>query len=101
MKVLNLYGDPRPPLYDKSDGRSLGAVARKSITEIAPSVWPEKRLWNICRELALPNRNKIESIALLIWAIVSVVAIVFCFGELFQLLSSGALEQTVRAALAK
>ena len=62
---------------------------------------PEARLWKICAEAASPRGGAFEWITFLFFGVLALGTVGFCFAELFQLLNSGALDQTVRALLMK
>jgi len=62
---------------------------------------PEARLWKVCAEEASSRLGALEWMMLLFFGVLALGAVGFCFSELFDLLSSGALEQTVRALLTR
>ena len=75
--------------------RQLSVVQPKAETE------PEERLWKICAEATSPRLNGFEWIAFLFFGALALGALAFCFSELFYLLNSGALDETVRALLTR
>jgi hypothetical protein len=62
---------------------------------------PEARLWKICAKEASSRLGALQWITLLLFGILALGAVGFCFSELFDLFSSGALDQTVRALLTR
>jgi hypothetical protein len=62
---------------------------------------PEARLWKICAEAASPQFTALEFVALILFGVLSLGAVSYCVSELFQLLNSGALDQTVRVLLTR
>jgi hypothetical protein len=62
---------------------------------------PEARLWKLCAEAASPRLSGAEWIALLSLGASALAALALCLSESFHLFSTGALDQTVRALLAK
>jgi hypothetical protein len=62
---------------------------------------PEARLWKVCAETASPRYGALERMTFLLLGVPALGAAGFCFAELFQLINSGALDQTVRALLTK
>jgi hypothetical protein len=57
----------------------------------------EARLWKVCADAASPPLTGFEWVAFLLFGALALGAVAHCFSELFQLLNSGALDQTVRA----
>jgi hypothetical protein len=62
---------------------------------------PEARLWKVCAETASRRYGALEWITFLLLGVLALGAAGFCFAELFQLINSGAPDQTVRALLTK
>jgi len=62
---------------------------------------PEARLWKVCAETASPRLSGFEWIAFLLFGALALGTLAYCFSELFHLLNSGALDQTVRALLTR
>jgi hypothetical protein len=62
---------------------------------------PEARLWKVCAEVASLRLSGFERTAFLLLGASALGALVSCFSEFFHLLSSGGLDDTVRALLAK
>jgi hypothetical protein len=62
---------------------------------------PESRLWKLCAEAAFPRLSGAEWVALLFLGTSALAALALCLSESFHLFSTGALDQTVRALLAR
>jgi hypothetical protein len=88
------------PLRGLKEERRAAATQR-SLRRSKAETEPERRLWKLCGEAAPPRFSGIEWIALLLFGTSALGALAFCFSEWFHLFNSGALDQTVRALLAR
>ena len=102
MTTTNLYVVAEPlacaqPLKQPSqvEDRQRPVTRSKIETE------PQTRLWKICAEVASARLTGVEWIGLLLLGVSALGALAYGFFELFNLFSSGALDQTVRALLTK
>jgi hypothetical protein len=96
MTRVNLSNAPKLlKFYGAANGSRLPA-RQELMSGFEPSTEPERK---ICRDLALPKLDRIESIAFLVFGIVASGVTIFCFSELFHLLNSGALEHFVHSVL--
>ena len=87
------------PLESRQERQAAGA--QRSLNRSKSETEPEARLWKLCAEAAPPRLSGAEWIALLLFGASALGALAFCFSQSFQLLNSGALDQTVRALLIK
>jgi hypothetical protein len=96
MTHANLYNALKPlKFYDRANGKSR--FRARAAAGFKSNIEPERKI--ICRDVAFPTRDRIESIAFLVFGIVASAATVLCFSELSHLLNSGALEHFVHLAL--
>jgi len=79
--------------YDRHNRRQRRTVQLRSKTE------PESRLWKRSMEAASLKDGQLELIAFLFFGSLVSAAAAYCGAELFQVVNSGALEQTVQALL--
>jgi hypothetical protein len=78
---------------DRRNGRQRPTVRIRSKTE------PENRLWKLSTRTASRNGGRFELIAFLFLGSLVSAAAAYCGTELFQVVNSGALEQTVQMLL--
>jgi hypothetical protein len=73
----------------------------RRLTTIKPGceLEPEHRPWKVCMEIDSSSSSTIDWIALLLFGVLAIAAIVPCFTQLFHLLVSGSLEHVVQALL--
>jgi hypothetical protein len=69
--------------------------------QLRSEIEPAHRLCALCREVASPKFGRLELIAFSLLGVFASAVTIFSFAELFYVISSGALEQTVQALLAK
>jgi hypothetical protein len=62
---------------------------------------PEVRLWKVCAEAACSRLRALEWLTFVFFGALALGAVFYCFSELFQLVHGGALDETVRALLAR
>jgi hypothetical protein len=102
MATSHFYILPKPLRFHQGIGEQYWATGRqKSFRRSKVDEEPETRLWKVCVEAVCPRLNVFEWMAFLLFGAVSLGALVYGFCELHHLLSSGALDQTVRAFLSK
>ena len=102
MSTANFYILAKPLQLDEGIKEQSRVAARQlSVARPKAETEPEERLWKICAETASPTLGGFEWIAFLFFAVLTLGAMACCFSELFHLLNSGALDETVRALLAK
>ena len=85
-------------LYEGTDGRSF-LSQKAQVGRFDQNLEPEERLFKVCQDFVSPSRGRIESLVFLFFGAVSSTALFFCFSELFRILCSGYLEQTVQVLL--
>jgi hypothetical protein len=62
---------------------------------------PEARWWKVCAEAVSPRLSGFERVVFLLFGASALGALACCFSELFHLLNSPALDETVRALLTR
>jgi hypothetical protein len=87
-----LTDSPRSDRFPSEQGRE--AKTRCDIE-------PEKRLWKVGGKAVWSSRGEVELALFLICGIVAAAVLVYCFAELFQLLSNGTMDHTVQAILTR
>jgi hypothetical protein len=92
---------PAKPLqFPKGNTEQGRCAGRQRLTaQLRSEFEPEHRLWKLSVEAASTKFGKVELIAFLFFGVLVSAATVYSFSELFHLLNSGALEQTVQALL--
>jgi len=88
------------PLQADQEGNQV-AREESSFTRPKAEAEPEARLWKVCAEASSPRLGAIEWIVFLLIGALSLGTLAYCFSELFQLISNGALVQTVCALLSR
>jgi hypothetical protein len=100
--VANFYVLAKPLQSDEGiEERSCDATRPLSGIRPKAETEPEERLWKVCAEAVSPRFSALESLAFVFFGALAIGALACCFSELFQLISSGALDQTVHALLKK
>jgi hypothetical protein len=102
MARANSYVLAKPLHSDqglKEENRA--ATRRPVVTRSKAEAEPEARLWKVCAEAASPRLGGFEWVAFLVFGALALGALAYCFSELFQFLTSGALDQTVHALLTR
>jgi hypothetical protein len=102
MATANFY-IPEKPLQPDQGLKEQNRITtgQPSLARSKAETEPEARLWKVCAEAASPRLNGLEWLALLVFGVLALGAVALCFSELFQLLKSGALDETVRALLTR
>ena len=98
---FHILAEPRRSVRRLKEERPRVAAEQSSLTRPKVEAEPETRLWKVCAEATSPRLSKFEWIAILVFAASALVAMACCTFEWFQLSNSGALDQTVRALLAR
>jgi hypothetical protein len=80
-------------------GRCAGR--QRLMAQFRSEIEPEYRLYKLCREAATPKRHRLELISFLFFGALVSASAVYCGTELFHMVKSGALEQTVQTLLLK
>lgn len=102
MSTANFYILAKPLQSDEGiEEQSRGSTRQLSVARPKTETEPEERLWKICAEVSSPKLWRFEWIAFLSLGVLAFGALVCCFSELFHLLNSGALDETVRALLTR
>jgi hypothetical protein len=103
MTTANFYIVAEPPrsAQELTKERPWVATKKSSFTRPKVEAEPETHLWRICSEVARPRLTRFEWIALLVFGASAFLSLAFCAFEWFHLSNSGALEQIVRAILAR
>jgi hypothetical protein len=102
MSTVNFYILAKPLLSDQGlKVQNCVATRQLPATRAEAETEPEERLWKVCTEAASPRLSGFEFIAFLFFGALVLGALAYCFSELFQLLNSGALDETVRALLTR
>jgi hypothetical protein len=102
MQTTNFFIPRDPFRFSKGKVEPECSPARQRLTvQIRSKTEPENRLWKLSMEAASLKSRKLELTAFLFFGVVASVATVYCATELFQVVNSGALEQTVQALLAR
>jgi hypothetical protein len=80
-----------------------GRCARRQrlMTQHRSEIEPEQRLYKLSREAASPKLVRLELLAFLFLGILVSLAAAYCSTELFEVINSGALDQTVQTLLSK
>ena len=100
MATGNFYTLAKPLQSDQRLKEERDAATRRlSVTGDKAEAEPEARLWKVCAEAAAPQFTVLELAAFLLFGVLSLGAVVSRFSELFQLLTSGELDQSVHALL--
>ena len=100
MTTANLYVLPKPLPSDqglKEEHRV--ATGQPSFTRARAETEPETLLWKVCAETASPRDNGFEGLAFLVFGTLALGSLAYSFSELFRLLNSDGLDQTIRALL--
>jgi hypothetical protein len=102
MTTANFYVLAKPLQPDQGlNEQPRVAIEQPSFARPKVEAEPEERLWKVCAEEASPRLGALEWITLLFLGILALGAVGFCFSELFDLFSSGGLDQTVRLLLTR
>jgi hypothetical protein len=103
MTTADFYILAEPRRSDRRLKQERARIATEQSSPSRPKVEAESetRLWKVCAEAASPRLSRFEWIAILVFAASALVAMACCTFEWLQLSNSGALDQTVRALLAR
>jgi hypothetical protein len=103
MTTANFYivAEPLRSAQKLTKERLRFATKKSSFTQPKVEAEPETHLWKICSEVARPRLARFEWIALLVFGASAFLSLAFSACEWFHLSNSGALEQIVRAILAR
>jgi len=97
MATANFYILAKPLQPDQELNKKPRVVSgQRSFARPKVEAEPESRLWKVFGEEAYSRLRGLEWMTLLFLGIPALGALGFCFSELFDLFSSGALDQTVR-----
>ena|ERR1700683_1056978 len=100
MSTANLYILTKPLLSDQGLKEQNRVGPRQlPVARAKAEIEPEERLWRVCAESTSPQLEGFEHTAFLFFGVLALGALVCGFHELFQLLNSGALDETVRVLL--
>jgi hypothetical protein len=77
------------------------AGRQRQMAQFRSEIEPEHCLYKLCREAATPKRHRLELISFLFFGALVSAATVYYVTELFYVVNSGALEQTVQTLLPK
>jgi hypothetical protein len=80
---------------------SFYILEKPLVTWTEAEAQPETRLWKACAEATSSRFLGLEWIAFLFFGALVLGALACCFSELFKMLMSGALDETVRAFLTR
>jgi hypothetical protein len=77
------------------------AGRQQLIAQLRSEIEPEHHLYKLSREAASHTFGRLELLTFLFFGVLAGAATVYCGTELFHVLNSGALEQTVQTLLSK
>ena len=100
MSTANIYllGEPLQSDQGLKEQNSV-AMRRLPVAGAKAEGEPESRLWKVCADAASPRLSGLEFAAFFLFGVLALSALAYCFSELFHVLNSGALDETVRALL--
>jgi hypothetical protein len=102
MSTANLYIMTKPPLSDQGlKEKNRVGTRRLPVAQAKAETESEERLWRVCAESASPQLDGFEYTAFLSFGVLALGALAYGFHEFFQLLNSGALDETVRVILTR
>jgi hypothetical protein len=102
MLTTNFFIPTEPFHFSKGKVEQKRRPGRQGlIVQIRSKTQPENRLWKLSLEASSLKSRNLELTVFLFFGLVATAAAVYCGTELFQVVKSGALEQTVQALLAR
>jgi hypothetical protein len=103
MTTADFYILAEPTRSDRGlkEKRARAGAKQSLLSQPKVEAEPETRLWKVCLKAASPRFSRFEWIAILVSAASALVSMTCCAFEWIQLANSGALDQTVRALLAR
>lgn len=100
MATANFYVLAKPLQPDQGlKQQNRIATGQASFTPPKAEAEPEARLWKLCAEATAQRSDSFDWVAFLLFVASALGALACCFSELFHVLNSGALDETVRALL--
>ena|SRR5271167_929 len=93
--------DVRVQFHQGTKEQCSCAERRRITANLRSRIEPEQRLWKLSMEAACLTFGKVELIAFLFLGVLVSTATVYCGTELFHVVNSGALEQTVQTLLSR
>jgi hypothetical protein len=103
MALVGAFYILAKPLVSDQGLKEQNGVATRQLPVARPKAEtePQERLWKVWAEAASPWLSGFEFIAFLFFGALALGGLAYCFSELFHLLNSGALDETVRALLTR
>ena len=77
------------------------AGRKRPTAQLRSEIEPERRLYKLSGEAVSPKVGRLDLIAYLFFGVLVSAATVYCGTELFHVVNSGGLEQTVQALLSR